>query len=920
MPSSLLESSSRRALIGSLGGTLAIVFCCLSVVRVVRAEPWGAGVEPPSAPKAWEIHGGDGQWQLISHERQGELESTKTASETFRLHCGHGTYLYLIHRLPEGAAIIPELQPRVWIKADRPGLQLMARIVFPGSVDSRTGQPVTALIRGETYQQADRWQVLGMGSIPMLVERQLEVLRAQLGRPIDGRHAYMDMLVVNAYGGAGATSLSLSDPKITGRARAYLNPSSNSPRSAAGQRAPSRVMPIPTTARTRADVFASSQQPVASRPDLQGGVLRAHGHPFFPLIIEYQGESFADLAGLGFNTVQLSQPPTVAQCESARQHKLWIIAPPPPNIATAALDHDVLLAWFLGRDLTSAQLEPTGSIANELRRLPIDQRHLLIGAPVAGLNGHSRHLDILVHERLPLGTGLDVTGYRQWLSERPNLYRAGIPCWAVVQTEPHPALLRQCLAAGIPATSAAVEADQVRQLAYAAASAGARGLIFQSQSPLNVDRPSNRLRRAVLQQLNFELSLLQSWLAQSRGTLTIETSSSDTVAAVFSAPRAHAVIPFHLGTQSQFVARRAPTGPLQLVIPPDLSGSGTTLELLATGFRSPAQRRVTGGTRITLDAFQNSAMIVCCDQPAVIAHLDGRMRSARRAISDQQRTIAALSLAMTESTVQQLLPLAPTLPEAAKDLEAARAQLVLCDQRLAARDFVAAEQYAHQTMYHLSQTRFAYWQQATEGFPQPSSSPFCGHFDLLPSHWRLSQTLRAASYQDYPLRGSDFESLDELIQTGWRYSEQSAPDLETKVSLTPELPQHGGFALRMACRPLRPEAGQSVLESPPVWLESPPVAVPAGQLVHVRGFVRIEQPIRGSQDGFLIVDSLGGPALAQRLVTGKEWQPFSVFRVGDQSGEIRLTFALTGMGQVALDHITIQVATLARPDAASIAP
>ena len=81
--------------------------------------------------------------------------------------------------------VIAELTPSVWIKSDRPGLQLLARVVLPRTEDPRSGQPVSTLVAGTSYTQVGRWQQLHIRGIPNLLARQVRVLRLQLGPGVD---------------------------------------------------------------------------------------------------------------------------------------------------------------------------------------------------------------------------------------------------------------------------------------------------------------------------------------------------------------------------------------------------------------------------------------------------------------------------------------------------------------------------------------------------------------------------------------------------------------------------------------------------------------------------------------------------------------------------------------------------------------
>src|SRR5262245_33425504 len=83
--------------------------------------------------------------RILAHDRPYRDAHTGQASEHFRLTVGQGTFLPLVHSIGR-APIIQEFRPRLFVKADRPSLQLMARVVFPRNVDKGSGQPITALL------------------------------------------------------------------------------------------------------------------------------------------------------------------------------------------------------------------------------------------------------------------------------------------------------------------------------------------------------------------------------------------------------------------------------------------------------------------------------------------------------------------------------------------------------------------------------------------------------------------------------------------------------------------------------------------------------------------------------------------------------------------------------------------------------
>ena len=160
------------------------------------------------------------------------------------------------------------------------------------------------------------------------------------------------------------------------------------------------------------------------------------------------------------------------------------------------------------------------------------------------------------------------------------------------------------------------------------------------------------------------------------------------------------------------------------------------------------------------------------------------------------------------------------------------------------------------------------------------------------------------------LVGGDFENLQTMLQAGWRHAEHLRPDLQTGVELSPAAPFADQHSLHLQVQPIKPQtatalAGQLV-ESPPLWVTSAPVHLAAGDVVCIRGQVRVTQPIVGSVDGLMIIDSLGGQPLAERFNQTDGWHEFVMYRAAPYAQDVTVTFALTGIGQAWIDDVSIR--------------
>ena len=86
------------------------------------------------------------------------------------------------------------------------------------------------------------------------------------------------------------------------------------------------------------------------------------------------------------------------------------------------------------------------------------------------------------------------------------------------------------------------------------------------------------------------------------------------------------------------------------------------------------------------------------------------------------------------------------------------------------------------------------------------------------------------------------------------------------------------------------------------------MAAPAGKLIAISAQVWVPEPITGSVDGLLVFDSLGGPALAERVGPSKDWRRLVLYRIvpPESAGEpVTVTFALSGLGEARIDDVSV---------------
>lgn len=845
---------------------------------------------------SWSAPQGNARFQLEAHQRVQDGAHWGQWSEYMRIAAGNGTYLHSSYEVGQ-ARVIEELRPSVWIKADRPGIHLLARVVLPRTRDPRSGRPATMLLPGSRYAAPGTWQPLYVEKLPQLVERQARLLRLELGRDVDTREAFVDRLVLNVYGGIGATSVWIDDLEIAG----YVRP------------------PI-MQASYRGDVLGESAVPAQARPSVKmnGSILLVDDQPMFPRVVEYQGEPLHVLKELGFNTIKLGQLPTADLLQEAARSKMWLICPPPippnhvidRNQGTGTLigpAFDPVLMWNLGDRLTTTELERTQRWAEVVRMADREHSRPLICGAASDLRAFSRAVDILVLSRDPLGTSLELADFATWVRERPRLARPGTPIWVQVQTEPDETLVDQVRGlAGAQQPLIHFSTAQLRLLTYAALSTGTRGVIFSSHTRLDSADRATRLRAQILELLNLELSLIEPFTASGNRIGVVPANVRDVEGVVLQTKRARLMLASWAGRGGQYVPGQAASTGVSFVVP-GVPESHEAFELTPAGLtRIRDKRRMAGGVQMTLDEFGLTALLLLTEDPLVQSRLHRQLQKHAVRAAQLQREIAVAEAALVTELHAQLAGRDQS-PEGADEMfRMASQRLQQCDNQLAAGNFPAAYQEAARALRPLRMVQRSHWDGAIRALGSPVASPLSISFATLPQHWALIENLRDAQFGGSVLRGGEFERIDAMQAAGWRNFQHRQPGIRALAELSPKEPKSGNFSLRLAASPDADETQAGLVETAPIWVTSPGVTVEAGQLVRIQAWVRVPEALVGSVDGLMMIDSLGGEALAERIVQTNGWQPIRMLRVAPRSGTMTVTFALTGLGEVFLDDVTIE--------------
>ena len=920
-------------------GTAVIVLTAWMACQIAQIAPAAGLTEGFDGPETRAVVPPTTGLRLLNQRiEQGESHAG-TGAETLVLEAAEPTVARLLLPLEE-AAVIDEFTARLWVQCDHPGVRLACRVRLPAA-RTASGAPLEVSLAGPPANSVGRWQELEVARLPQLLARQLPALRAEHGADVSPAAAVITGLAVEIPLGGGRCTASLDALTVTGlipaAAMAGQSPG-NAVRLTAG------TQPVPPTASGS-----------ATAAGLVRGVLEVQGRPFFPRAIDHNGEPLAGLARLGCNCVRLRQPASADLLDEAARAGIWIICPPPtlPEVDLREPDKlpafsarwDRVLLWDMGSGLSA---EDIPRLAEQVRRLRICDRRQgrpVIASADSGLRGLSRHIDMLVARRAVLGTSLELTNYLTWLEQQPRLARPGTPLLATLATELDARTAAQAaLLSGTGIRGLPVDEESLLGAAFTTLAAGSRGILFRSKRRLDATDAETLARAAAIQRVNLELEPLAAWAASGRYAADAETSDPDVRAMVVEASRSRMVLVWRAVQGGQVMARHyrgdipRQEQPLTLLVP-GVPEAHRPWEITHSTLRPLEHRRVTGGVSMTLDNFHAAAVVLISGDPAATAHVQEIVRRTAPTAALLTRSQAAAAIARSSRLAAELprqalghLPVTDMLTEAQQD--AARAEAFIQS------DPAAAVKLLERARAIAGQLERLFWERGVTATGSIVASPLTTSTASLPDHWRLIEALATATAGPDLLAGGTMERIDQLADNGWRHVVQPSEEIETGVELSNRKPAQGQKSLRLVAAAADPEQAPLVVETPPIWITTPPVRAAAGTLLEIAAQVWVPQRVEGSVDGLLVFDSYGGPALAERVNQTGSWRRLVLYRVvppaavaanGADSAvgnsaeppPLTVTFALTGLGEARIDSVSVRplsrgsAAAAVRPAAAA---
>jgi hypothetical protein len=403
-----------------------------------------------------------------------------------------------------------------------------------------------------------------------------------------------------------------------------------------------------------------------------------------------------------------------------------------------------------------------------------------------------------------------------------------------------------------------------------------------------------------------ELRLLEPWIAAGQVTDEMAAGDGSLQVSVLTTDRSRLLILTQHAAAQQFALGPPPRSSLSVVVP-GVSVSDKAYLVSLAGIRSIRISHTSGGSRITLDDAPHAAAIVITQDHLAMHHLYRTVAEIKSDACHLRHDLAQRRLAHTIEIDRRLNELNHPLASAPAAIRDAAATLQQAARLLETSDFENCHAAITKADHQLAKVRRGHWEQTAAAFTSPATSPCIAQFTTLPLHWTVAERMRKSGFGPNVQAGGDMEALDQMLKAGWQQQRLTSDEIGADVSLSLTDPRAGRTALRLQAWAADAKRPPQALERPPVWVTSSPIPARQGQLARIHGWVNVPRRLAASTDGLLVFDSFGGSDLGDRIRLTQGWREFTLYRAVPQTGDLTVTFALTGLGEASIDDLSVSL-------------
>ena len=863
--------------------------------------------------------------------------------------------LELHQRIPE-SVLLDDLRLSLAIRSSRGNARLAVRVVFPNQIDPRTGKVMTALVSGDTYTTVGEWQTLQVEPDRRALAQRVKRLRAELRSvPLDVSGAYADRAVLAVELSPGSAAFALDDLRWSGfvAPQREVMPISGTTAVAATQVA------------MKLDRLLIQGRPVVLRyvPHHGEDFSRIADLGLNTVWIDDYRAAAKIRQMQSFGLWAMATPPRGEASEPGPTGEVSISLQP-FNETTEGV-----VAWNISTRAPASALRDVDNQVRLIRAADRERNRPIFGDIGGAERAYSRMLDAIGLSRHPLQTEFSLHDYRRFLSQKSQKLRPGSFVSTWVQTEIDPdnypagpegpvpvvepeqirlltwsAICAGCKGIGFwkrTAFDVDIPGARERELAIAIVNQEisllepwlATHSVIEFQ-PVPIQRAAERKSPKQERSLTFKSRArelreeAQKQAAKTRAvSLAPKAAGPDRIEmAIISGPNGQLLIPLWYQEGSQFVPGQMTHPKLEITIP-GIQDTATIWEVSTTQVRSLPKRQGPGGTKVVLENFDQVVVLMISTDPNWGRILRRQIEQIQSRSASLWLSLAAEKLARVKTVDRELQRLGVGLPEADRLLRQAETLVKLARDGMAKPESEATgvlvagysaggasphnvRMWSAAALRALRILQRAHWDKAVSRQPSPLSSPWTVSFSTLPDHWRFLRQAAGFAKDRRDVQNllpfGDFENTGtaRIIGGGWKHSQGDLPGIQASAELT-QLRGDSGTSLRLVAVPDPNQEIPFSLSGTPISIKTPPMPVKAGEILRIRGRVRVPMAPAGSLEGVTVYESLTGSRLHWKRTGG--WKNFEVLREVGEDAEFSLKLTLHGLGEARFDDLEVSV-------------
>ncbi|QDT12425.1 hypothetical protein [Planctomycetes bacterium K23_9] len=854
-------------------------------------------------PPRWSLDTSDCDARVIEHKHLADGGIDRRACETLTFTAGHGTEAILVYPI-EPIQAIDGLTARVSVMSASVGARIGFRIRYPYTRDAETRRPLSTIVYGAAYDDPGAFRSIGVGAIEKPLRLKTIAVRQQHGSKADLSDPYVDAVVINAFSGAGKSSLRIDE----------LFVDSMIPLGKSGH--VSRVRDEADFLKEQASKSSSNR--VTPGDEFGGGfapLLPARRSPFpagkVTKILQHNGEPLLWVRSLGFDGVLLSNPPTAEILREAVQARMMIYAPPPtaPDPSLQAL-LEPIAAWYVGSGvaLDRSRVDQTAITTKRLRGFPPRWQRPIVAAPVETWQRYSPLVDAMIDD-LPLRVRGMTAG--EEIAEM-------ISTLAAINGRIHTAVG----VASMPPESALTQTNAIARMIGAPPPDSFRwhsmwlqvmrslettpeAILYRSSRSLASGSEFDSQRAMALSYVNRMVAMLAPWVSGARPAPPMRVVGA----------------PFRCGRLQIDETQLLIATSIALRGSEVLSGDGNSMEILlspedatknAWRLTHFAAERLTPettptGARLQIVSPDAAEIIVLSSDPSVGGKLAASAaKFAQQAGLDRWQLTTDLVrrtrqdwTAATAARATKAAPPTDLISAAMRTLNDAEPVYRAGDVAVALRMARRADAWGLRSQWQLAEALMPDW-------PHPTSSPpmACSAGPIQIAWQPLFQD--DEGWGRNRLTTGSLDRKDVFGEDRWVFGQRQNAAANSDVQMITRGVFSGGGALRASVVPTSDDPLPGGYEGTIVQIASPSVRIPAGKAIRIDAMVRT-LGFGDPHQGLLVYDTTGGQELGVLVRGQSDWTPVRLYRqtVGEQ--EVKVMFELIGGGEATIDEVRLQL-------------